>query len=260
MIKSIKINDSEMEYISFWTWKKVFVIIPWLSIKSVLTNENAIISSFSKFSNEFTIYLFDRLKDIPDNYSIKEMAEDTYAVMQSIWIKSCNIFWASQWWMIAQCIAINHPNFVEKMILWSTTYKIDTNSHNILSHRIELAKNNNISELINNFIDTIYCKETINQYWKEILQSYSEISNSEIQKFIKLTAPTLNFNVEKDLWRIKCETLIVASKNDKIFWRECAKTLSDKIQSQLYLYEEYGHAVYDEAPDFRDKMLHFLLN
>lgn len=120
MIQSVKVGNSEMEYIKFGNWKKVFVIIPGLSLKSVLLSEEAITASFSEFTNEFTVYVFDRIKDIPEDYSIYDMAEDTYNTMINLWIKSCNIFWASQWWMIAECIAIKHPNFVEKMILWST--------------------------------------------------------------------------------------------------------------------------------------------
>ena len=126
MIQSIKVNNSEMEYIAFGKWKKVFVIIPWLSIKSILLNEESIISGFSKISSNFTIFLFDRIKDIPKNYSIQDMAEDTYNAMIQLWIKSCNIFGASQWWMIAQSIAINHQEFIEKMILASTTLQDNT--------------------------------------------------------------------------------------------------------------------------------------
>ena len=36
MIKSVKVNNSEMEYLSFGTGDKILVIIPGLSLKSVL--------------------------------------------------------------------------------------------------------------------------------------------------------------------------------------------------------------------------------
>jgi len=258
MIQSIKVHNSEMEYIKFGDWKKIFVIIPGLSLKSVLLSEEAIIASFSEFTDNFTVYLFDRIKDIPENYSVYDMAEDTYNAMINVWIKSCNIFGASQWWMIAQCMAIKHPNFIEKMILWSTTCKMESNALKIISKRIELTKLGNISELNKNFITDVYCKETIKKYWDIILQSNTNISDDELQRFIKLASTIYNFDIEKDLSNIKCKTLVIWSNNDLIFWWESSKNLAKILNCKLYLYKSYGHAVYDEAPDFRDRILIFL--
>lgn len=260
MIQSVKIHNSEIEYIRFWDWKKIFIIIPGLSLKSVLLSEEAIIASFSEFMDDFTVYLFDRIKDVPENYSIYNIAEDTYNAMINLWIKSCNIFWASQWWMIAQCIAIKYPDFVQKMVLWSTTCKIEFSALKIISERIELAKLNNISELNKKFLNDIYCKETIKKYWDIILQSNANITDKEIQRFIMLASTIFDFDVEHDLWNIKCKTLVIGSNDDLIFWWESAKNLAEKLNGELYLYDHYGHAVYDEAPDFREKMLKFLCN
>ena len=249
MIQSVKVNNSEVEYLTFWNWEKIFIIIPGLSLKSVLLSEEAILASFSKFTNDFTIYVFDRIKNIPNDYSIYDMAEDTYNAMINIWIKSCNIFGASQWWMIAQCIAIKHPKNVEKMILWSTAYKVEHNARKIFLKRIELAKLSKTPELNKNFIKNVYCEETIKKYWDMILQSNANISYA-----------LLDFNVEQYLWKIKCKTLVIWSNNDQIFGGKITKNLAKKLNCELYLYNEYGHAVYDEAPDFRNRMLNFLLN
>lgn len=258
MIKSIKVNNSEMKYIEFGEWEKVFVIIPGLSLKSILLSEEAIMASFLEFTHNFTIYLFDKINDIPEIYSIHDMAEDTYNAMINLWIKSCNIFWASQWWMIAQSIAINHPDFIEKMVLWSTTYKTQSHAFKIISKRIELAKTNNIPELNKKFISDVYNKQTISKYWDIILDSNKNITHEDIQRFIKLAYSILDFDVEKDIGKIRCKTLVIGSNNDSIFWWKSQKNLSNKLGSKLYLYENYGHAVYDEAPDFRSKMLSFL--
>jgi pimeloyl-ACP methyl ester carboxylesterase len=160
--------------------------------------------------------------------------------------------------MIAQCIAIKHPNFVKKMVLWSTICKIESNALKIISSRIELAKLDNVSELNKNFIMDVYCEETIKQYWDIILQSNADVTNSEIQRFIKLASATFDFDIEKDLWNIKCKTLVIWSNGDLIFGWKSSKNLAKRLNCELYLYDDYGHAVYDEAPDFRDRMLKFL--
>lgn len=257
-IKSVSINNSEMEYIEFWNWEKVLIIIPWLSIKSILINPEAIESAFSDFINDYKIYLIDRLKKVPENYSIEEMDEDTYKTIKKIWIETCNIFWASQGWMIAQCIAINHPDLIEKLILWSTTPKVEKKSELIISRRIDLAKNNKIEELNKTMASDIYSEETLKQFWEIILNMNKDVSDEELQKFIILAESIKDFNIEDKLRNIKCKTLAISSKKDKIFWKEWAEIIAEKTNGKLYIYEDYSHAVYDEAPDFRTKMLEFL--
>lgn len=257
-IKSVSINNSEMEYIEFWNWEKVLIIIPWLSIKSILINPEAIESAFSDFINDYKIYLIDSLKKVPENYSIEEMAEDTYKTIKEIWIETCNIFWASQGWMIAQCIAINHPDLIEKLILWSTTPKVEKKSELIISRRIDLAKNNKIEELNKTMASDIYSEKTLKQFWEIILNMNKDVSDEELQKFIILAESIKYFNIEDKLQNIKCKTLAISSKKDKIFWKEWAEIIAEKTNGKLYIYEDYSHAVYDEAPDFRTKMLEFL--
>ena len=257
-IQKVEINDSVMEYIKFWTWKKVFVVIPWLSLKSVLLNPDFVTSAFSKYIDDFTVYLFDRLKVVPEGYSIYDMADDTYNAMSKVWISSCNIFWASQWWMIAQCITVNHPDFVEKLVLWSTASKVESSAVKIFSERIELAKQNRILELIKSFVNIVYCDETIKQFWEMIINSNVDASAEEVRKFIILTNSLLNFDIDDKLWNITTRSYVLWSKNDKIFREEQFINLSEKLHSDLYLYDDFWHWVYDEAPNFRDRVFDFL--
>ena len=257
-IQSIKINNSEIEYIKFWTWKKNFVVIPWISLKSVLINPEFIETAFSEYTKDFTVYLFDRIKVIPENYTIEDMAEDTYKAIEESWINSCNIFWASQWWMIAQYIAIRHPNIIDKLILWSTTSKIEWNPLKIIKERIDLAKQNKIEELNKIMAKEIYCEKTLKEYWEAILKANSEVNENEINKFIKLAVSMINFNIDDKLDNIKCKTFVIGSNNDEIFWSGPSNNIAKKLNCKLYLYDDYGHWVYDEAPDYRKRILEFL--
>ena len=256
-IKSVNVNNSEIDYLKFWDGEKAFVVIPWLSLKSVLLNADFVISAFSKFTKKYTVYLFDRLKVIPDNYSIFDIADDTFYAMSNVWITSCDVFWASQWWMIAQCIVIKHPNFIEKLILWSTSSKVDLNASDIFTKRINLARNKKISELNEDMANHIYSKKTLEDYW-DILLSVPELNWDELDKFIKLTSSLINFNIESDLSNIKCKTFVIWSNDDLIFWWKSSEELSKALGCKVFLYDNYGHAVYDEAPDYSDRMLKFL--
>ena len=104
----------------------------------------------------------------------------------------------------------------------------------------------------------IYSEKTLKQFWEIILNMNKDVSDEELQKFIILAESIKYFNIEDKLQNIKCKTLAISSKKDKIFWKEWAEIIAEKTNGKLYIYEDYSHAVYDEAPDFRTKMLEFL--
>ena len=108
------------EYFSFGRGKKPLVIIPGLSVQSILLFKDIIKSSYEIFSEDFTVYVIDRKKNVPATYSIHEMAEDTAQFMNELRIRDAYVFGASQGGMIAMEIAINHPELVRCMILGST--------------------------------------------------------------------------------------------------------------------------------------------
>ena len=77
---TVKINGYEMDYCSFGSGDKTFVIIPGLSIQSVMGAKDAIEEAYSLMKDDFTTYVFDRRKSVPESYSIADMADDNYEV------------------------------------------------------------------------------------------------------------------------------------------------------------------------------------
>lgn len=76
----------KMDYFSFGKGKRILAIIPGLSIKSVMNSANDIVEAYNLLSSDFTIYVFDRKKAMPDNYSIFDMANDTAYVIKKLGI------------------------------------------------------------------------------------------------------------------------------------------------------------------------------
>ena len=56
-----------------------FVILPGLSLKSVMGSADAIISAYSLLADDYDVYLFDHVREEPDGYTIADMAKDTLA-------------------------------------------------------------------------------------------------------------------------------------------------------------------------------------
>ena len=69
-----------MQYFRFGTGEKTMVILPGLAIQSVMGSAQAVAEAYKDFAADYTVYLFDRRMDLPEDYPVREMAKDTAEV------------------------------------------------------------------------------------------------------------------------------------------------------------------------------------
>lgn len=116
-ILSVKTEKFEMEYAKFGDGPKTFIIIPGLSLKNVLNSASSVEVGYKIFKQDYTCYLFDRIKNPPEVYPISQMAEDLAETLKVLGIKDADVFGSSQGGMVAQYMAINHPELIRKLVL-----------------------------------------------------------------------------------------------------------------------------------------------
>ena len=64
-VETVRTDTFEMDFIRFGTGKKTLVILPGLSIRPVTGGGESIAKHHAVLADEFTIYLFDRRKNVP---------------------------------------------------------------------------------------------------------------------------------------------------------------------------------------------------
>jgi pimeloyl-ACP methyl ester carboxylesterase len=244
MIYTVKTDGFEMRYIKFGKGGKNLVVIPGLSVKSVLLSEEQIVSAYSPFENDYTVYLFDRRLNMPENYTVYGMANDTAAVMTAIGLEDVCLFGVPQGGMIAQCIAVDHPALVSKLVLGSTAAR---------------AAGGGIKADAREFLNALYADEFISKLGIAEALSNVEITDDEEKRF-KITSKAADgFDLTDKLSRIKCPVLVIGASNDGIIPSSASAELAELTGGELYMYgAPYGHAVYDEAPDYKARVLEFL--
>lgn len=62
---------------------------------------------------------------------------------------------------------------------------------------------------------------------------------------------------EKGLETVTCPTLVIGSAKDRVFGKRSVEAVAQKLNCPLFMYDGYGHAVYDEAPDFPRRLYEF---
>ena len=57
---------------------------------------------------------------------------------------------------------------------------------------------------------------------------------------------------------ISCPTLVIGGADDRIVTGEASVEIAEQIAgSELFLYEGLGHGLYEEAPDFLERVAEF---
>ncbi len=79
-------------------------------------------------------------------------------------------------------------------------------------------------------------------------------------RFLVNANAILNFDCFDELKKITCPTLIIGGGADQIVGSDASYKMHEQIKgSELYMYENFGHAAYEEADDFNKRVFDFLV-
>lgn len=258
---TIAIEDTEVDYISFGTGNKILVFLPGLGdgLSTVKGTALPFAMAYRVYAKNYKVYVFSRKNRLKQGYSTRDMAKDQAEVMNKLGIVKADIMGVSQGGMIAQYLAIDYPNLVNKLVLAVTSSKQNEMIQTIVRNWIELANKNDYKSLL---IDTTK-KSYSDRYFKSHRFLYPILSRigkpKDFNRFLIQANSCITHNSYDELEKILCPTLIVGGDNDKVVNSSSLTEMSTKIQnSELHIYEGLGHAVYEEAKDFNFKVLDFL--
>ncbi len=94
-----------------------------------------------------------------------------------------------------------------------------------------------------------------------MIEAAKTVTDEELERFIILAEGTRDFDVTDELSKIKCPVLAVGVYEDGVLsadaTMEIAVNLDYRPDFRLYMYIGFGHAAFDTAPDYRERMLRF---
>ena len=260
-IKTVRTDRFSMDYFHFGRGEQILVILPGLSVQSVMGAADAIAAAYRPLEDRFTIYVFDRRSDIPPRYPVREMARDTAEAFKALGLQNVCVFGASQGGMIALVMAIEYPELIRKMVLGSTSAHVREAQFRILERWAELARKKDSVGLYLEFGQEIYPPEVYEQYRETLIAAARTVTDADLERFIIFVEGTRDFNVVDELDKISCPVMAVGVYEDSVLdsdaTMEIAEKLDDHADFRLYMYVGYGHAAFDTAPDYRERLLRF---
>ena len=262
-VETVTTDSFSMDYIRFGHGKGTLVILPGLSVQSVMGSADAVAQAYSVMTDDFTVWLFDRRKDLPETYTIADMAADTAAAFRALGLEDACVFGASQGGMIAMEMAIRHPELVKKLVLGSTAASVTEERLPAVGEWIRLAEAGDAEGLYLAFGEALYPREMFEQSKGLLLDAAATVTAADLRRFIILAKGMEGFDVTEELRKIACPVLVIGSSDDRVLGGDAAPQIAQRLEGRpdcrLLMYDGYGHAAYDTAPDYRERMLEFLV-
>ena len=246
-----------MNYLKFGTGDKTLVMLPGLSVKSVLLMGDAVKNAFRAYDKDFTIYLIDRREDVPPVYTVADMARDTAEKMKELGLKDVCLFGASQGGMMAMLITAWYPELVHKLVLGSTAAKISDLGNSVIGGWVSLAEKRDGEALYLDFLKKVYPAYLFDQFKDIFIATGKSVTEEEFSRFIIIAKGAVDFDAKSELDKIKCPVLVVGSEDDAVLGSAASYDIARRLGCRIHMYKDYGHDCYDTAPDFRDRMFKF---
>ena len=246
----------KINYLKFGSGEKTMLIIPGIGLKPICAAPDPVIEAYKTLTDDFTIYLFDQRNDLPERYSIDEMADDVYAKIEELDLKDIYLYGVSLGGMIAMSLTARYPKPIKKLALCSTMYK----GNEVFEQWYEYARVKDSYRLVDSFMDKVYSREFNEKFKEASLVAFKNISDEEFRRFAILDDALIRCDIENELDTLKDkEIMLFGSKIDEVFRYEDMKEMAEKLNSDSYFYDGYGHAIYDEAPDIKERIKSFYL-
>ncbi len=256
----VTIGNTEMHYVSFGRGDRKLVVLPGLSdgLATVKGKALALFWPYRRYLRDHTVYMFSRKDAMPQGYTIEAMADDQALAMELLGIDRACVLGVSQGGMIAQCLAIRHPERVERLVLAVTAPNANETARAAVSGWIDMALRGDHVALMVDTAEKMYSGAYLrkNRWLFPLLARFTKPKRYD--RFLVNARAILRFDARDSLAEIACPTLILAGSEDGTLGTEACHELHSGIPgSALSVYEGLGHGAYEEAKDFYDRVLAF---
>ena len=259
--KTLYFNNKSMDYVTFGKGKKSLVIIPGLGdgLQTVKGKAQLFSLSYRLLAKHYKIYVFSRINELRQGYTTRDMAADVAEAMETLNLDTAYVMGISQGGMIAQWLAADFPEKVQKLILAVTTAKPSQLARERIEHWQKLSQSGNFKHLMLDIAKHSYTQKSY-QKWRllyNVMGIFGRIKDKQridIQSVSCLKHDSLDF-----LEKINCPTLIIGAEKDDVLGVDGSLGLHQHIKdSQLTILPECGHALYEQNKDFQKRVLVFL--
>ena len=248
------------DYIRFGSGPKTLVMIPGVGdgLKTVKGMALPFAFLYRGLAGDFTVYVFSRRRVLSPGMTTREMAEDLNSAMDALGLSSVALVGVSQGGMISQWLAIDHPDKVEKLVLAVTLSRPNATVRDVIARWIGMADRGDYRGIMLDTAERSYSEKRLKRSKLEYRMLGNIGKPRSFDRFRIQAASCAAHDTYDLLERIACPTLVIGGKEDKIVTGLASVEIAGRIPDcKLFMYDGLGHGLYEEAPDFIERVSAF---
>ena len=254
----LTVQDMQLDYITFGNGTKPLIMIQGLNTRGIKGAAVSLAYMYRIFAKDYKVYLFDRRPVVQEGITVRDMASDIAMAMDTLGITNADVFGVSQGGMIAQYLAIDRPDLISKLILAVTLSKNNAMVEAVVHHWITLTEQGRMKELVADMAVKMYSDAYVKRY-RTFMPLLTMLQKpKDINRFVILAKACLTCHAYDSLDKIKSPVFVIGGRQDLVVGGEASEEIAEKLGCRIHMYDHLGHAAYEEAKDFNQRVYDFL--
>ncbi|MBR6677817.1 MAG: alpha/beta hydrolase [Oscillospiraceae bacterium] len=254
----LELPHTKIDCIAFGCGTKPLVMIQGLNTRGIKGAGASLAWMYRIFAKDYRVYFFDRREQVFDGITTRDLAADVAAAMDALQLRDADILGVSQGGMIAQYLAIDRPDLVHKLVLAVTCSRDNDTVCSVVRHWIKLTEQGAMKELVSDMAERMYSPACLKRY-RPFLPLLTILQKpKDVARFLILAKACLGCRVYEELARIQCPVFVIGGRQDQVVGGAASEEIAKKLGCKIHIYDDLGHAAYEEAKDFNQRVYDFL--
>lgn len=253
----IPIDDTYMHVVKLGRGQKVLVILSGASLCGLEGQGDAIAAAYELFAKKYTVYLMGRRSILPASFRVPEMADDIYRILKSLKVDEADVYGVCLGGMTALWLAAEHPDLVHKLVVCSSYTQTNDLMQKNIREWVGYALSHDVVNLNRSFFRNVYSKAFLEQVKDLLPELEKQGSSDDCERMAVMLQSCVEFDISDRLNEIRCPVFAIGDRQDRVLGIKGTIDLVEKLKCGSYIYNGYSHAVYDEAPDIKQKIFDF---
>ena len=253
----LELNGNRVDYAAFGDGARPMLLIQGLTLRPLKGGALPVAHMYRLFAKDYRVYLFDRPEVLPEPCSVEALAESVNAAMEALGLSGADVLGVSQGGMIAQYLALNHPDKVRRLALAVTLSRTNPTMEAVIARWTAWISAGDTTAMLRDMLKNMY-SEAYARRWGWVFPVAARVQKLlPPDRFCALARSCLTCESYDRLGELRCPALVLGGEEDRIVTPDASREIAERLGCPIHMYPELGHAAYEEAGDFNRRVYDF---
>ena len=214
---------------------------------------------YGAFTRDYTVHVVGRPR-LKEGTTTREMASGYGEVLGSLG-EEVDVLGLSLGGMVAQYVAAGYGDFVRRLVLGVTGYRLGDGGRRTVERWREMALAGDWEDVYVDAVETTYTRVYREKVYAALARLPVGFFEPSAEDFVASCDAFLEHDAVDELDGIDARTLVVGGSEDALFPDDIVEETARRIpRGELHVVEDCGHGAFEERKDeFNGEVLRFLM-